>query len=165
MKLYLDGQPFTVEFGPISKKRRRLLARANADRGQALLGLYEAFPDVKEYFATPAADRPDLSDALAIRTAMYNGAFGDIEEDFNFRVVRGFIDTATLTPEQREAVQSEIDSDFWEDQIPKEIALAVERFLEVISTTGRSDSGAVPGLGNSEPTERIEGTAAADHGA
>lgn len=165
MKLHLDGQPFTVEFGPISKKRRRLLARANAARGRALLKLYEDFPDVKAYFALPAAERPALSDALAIQTAIYNSAFGDIEEDFNFAVVRGCIDTTHLTPDQRQAVLSEIDSDFWEDQIPKEIAAEVERFLAAIASTGSSNPSPVSELGDPESAERIEAAAATDYGA
>lgn len=135
MNLTLNGEPFAVTLGIITKRRRRLLAQANSERGQALLRLYEEYPDVKAYFEQEAADRPALTDALAIRTALYNARFGDIEEDFNFRVFRGMLVTDGLTPDQAAAVATDIDSEFWGDQLPKEIAEEVARFLGAIAGT------------------------------
>ena len=129
----IDGKTFECPQGWPSNTRRKVLSRIDEKRAAAVAELVNEYPDVFEITKLPEKERGKRTSEdpkLAVRSTEYGSKVTDIMNNAALEVCQASLDTRSLTAERRALIESDVTSEFWQEQSMPAVEEAGDRFRQ-----------------------------------
>lgn len=136
------GQTFECPQGWPTNRRRAKLSEINREHIGTVAALAKEYPKVYEISKKPLKERQLASQddpQLAVQSTEYGEKSKAAAVRSTMRMCQASLETKNLTPERRALVESDVESDFWQEQSVPAMEEAVERFQRAYQRGQRGD--------------------------